>query len=150
MKFFWALGSGSPEGVSGFRTRLLAAFGLPFLLCRGLLFELGFGGGFRLGFQRSLRRPDRLRATFLVRDPVRHLLAGFVTAVKLVLRGVGRFCGTQPVDDLRFQLGGAFLHALVAHRLMLGGVRLNLRAVERHMPEFNEPGLLAQLQDLHE
>ena len=143
-------GTGLAGGGNGFRTRLLAAFGLPLLLCRSLLFDLGFGARLRLGFQRSLCRPDRLCAPLLVSDPVRHLLAGLVTAVQLVLPGIGRFCGTQPLGNLRFQLGCTFLHALVAHRLVLGSVRLNLRAVERHMPEFDEPGLLAQLQDLHE
>src|SRR6516165_7940399 len=90
-KVLLSFGSGLAGGGSGFRTRLPAAFGLPLLLRRGLLFDLGFGRRLRLGFQRSLRRPDDLSAPLRVSDPVRHLLTALVTAVKLVLPGVGRF-----------------------------------------------------------
>ena len=39
-------------------------------------------------------------------------------------------------------------HALIAHRLVLGGVRLDLRPVERHMAELRQPRPLAQLENL--
>ncbi|RWL75890.1 MAG: hypothetical protein EOR69_31230 [Mesorhizobium sp.] len=42
------------------------------------------------------------------------------------------------------------LHALVAHRLVLGRVGLDLGAVERHVPELHQFRLLGKLQDLHE
>ena len=40
------------------------------------------------------------------------------------------------------------LHALVAHRLVLGGVRLDLRPVERDMAELHKSRLFAQLENL--
>jgi len=41
-------------------------------------------------------------------------------------------------------------HPLVAHGLVLGGIGLNLGAIQRHMVEANHAGLLAQAQNLHE
>ena len=40
------------------------------------------------------------------------------------------------------------LHAFVAHRLVLGGVRLDLRAVERDMSQLRQTGFFRQLQHL--
>ena len=51
---------------------------------------------------------------------------------RLVLRGVRRFRRVQPAVDLRLQLSFALLHILVTHRLVLGRIRLDLGAVERH------------------
>ena len=149
VKFFWALGRARRRGERlsdpvSCGLRLVAS---PRLSLR---FDLGFGGRFRLGLQFGLRRPDLLGAPLLVGDPLRHLLAGLVAAVQLVLLGVRRLGGAQPPADLGLQLRRALLHALVAHRLVLGGVRLDLRPVERDMAELHEPGLLAQLQYLHE
>src|SRR5208337_853369 len=39
---------------------------------------------------------------------------------------------------------------LVAHRLMLRGLRPNLRPVQRHVSQLHQPRALAQLQYLHE
>src|SRR5439155_21547424 len=49
-----------------------------------------------------------------------------------------------------FQLRRTLFHALVAHRLVLRRVGLDLGAVERHMPELHQTGRLAQLQNLPE
>ena len=46
--------------------------------------------------------------------------------------------------------GLALVHAAVAHGLVLAGVGLDLRAVERDPPELHETGLLAEQQDVEE
>ena len=43
-----------------------------------------------------------------------------------------------------------FLHALVAHRLVFGGVGFDFRAVQRHRPQFHQTHLLGQLHELDE
>jgi hypothetical protein len=68
----------------------------------------------RLQFGLGLANP--LGAPILVGDPIRHLLAGLVGAVQLVLLGIGRRSRRKPIGDLGFQFGGALLHALIAHR----------------------------------
>ena len=71
-------------------------------------------------------------------------------AVFLVFRGVRR-C------RLRHQLANLFsqpllflLHPSVAHGLVLGGVGPNLRAVQGHVTQPNQPGLATQTQYLEE
>jgi len=102
--------------------------------------------GFR--FQRRLGGADRLDPLLLVGDPFGHLIAAFV-AVQLVLCGVRALGRAQPTVDFGLKLGLARLHALIAYGLVLRGVRLDLGAVERHVAELHEAGLLGQLQDLH-
>ena len=147
VKFFCALGSGSSGGgLSWF----LAALGSSPFLGLGLDFGLGRRGRFRLGLQFGLRRPDLLGALLLVGDPLRQLLAALVAAEGLVFLGVRSLGGAQPSLHLGLELRRTLLHALVAHRLVLGGVRLDLRPVERDMTELRQPRLLAQLQNLPE
>src|SRR6516164_10323189 len=89
VKFFCALGSGVVEG--GWRSGFLAPFGFALLLRLSRGFELGFGRSLRLRLQFGLGLADALSAPPLVGDLIRHLLAGLVGAVSLVLLGVGRF-----------------------------------------------------------
>jgi hypothetical protein len=69
---------------------------------------------------------------------------------RLVLRGVRRLRRLQPAVNLFLQLGLPLANALVAHRLVLGRIRLDLGAVERHVPELHQSGPLAQFEHLHE
>jgi len=73
----------------------------------------------------------------LVGHPVRHLVAAPVGPERLVLRGVRRLRRLEPAVNLGLQLGLPLAHALVAHRLVLGRIRLDLGAVERHVPELH-------------
>ena len=130
--------------------RFLRPFGFSFLLGLGSRSGLRRGGRFRLGLQFGLRRPDLLGALLLVRDPVRQLLAALVAAERLVFLGVRRFGGAHPLGDLGVELGRPLGHALITHRLVLRSVRLDLRAVERHMAELRQPRPVAQLQNLRE
>ena len=130
--------------------RFLAALGLSLLLGLGLRFGLGRSGRFRLGLQFGLRRPDLLGALLLVGDPFGQLLAALVAAEGSVFLGVRSLGCAQPPIDLGLELRRTLLHALVAHRLVLGGVRLDLRPVERDMAELHKSRLFAQLENLPE
>src|SRR5215218_2864117 len=67
-----------------------------------------------------------------------------------ILFPVGRLGRLQPTVDLRRKLRLPLLHALIAHRLVFGGVRLHLGAVECHVPEPHQPRPFGQLQHLNE
>jgi hypothetical protein len=59
---------------------------------------------------------------------IRHLVAGLVAAVQLVLLGVRHFGRAEPLGDLGFQLRGALLHALQAFNVkVLSHPRITLR-----------------------
>src|SRR5208337_535294 len=79
-----------------------------------------------------------------------HLLAAPVAAKRLVLLGVRSLSRAQPSLNLGLELRRTLFHALVAHHLVLGGVRLDLRPVERDMAELRQPRLFAQPQNLRE
>ena len=113
---------------------------------------LSFGFGRRLCFclQLGLGLADPLGTPLLVGDPFRHLVAGLVAAVQLVLFSIRCLGRAQPLGDRGFQLRGALFHALVAHRFVLRRIGFDLGAIERHMPELHQAGRLAQLQNLPE
>jgi len=81
---------------------------------------------------------------------VGQLTAQLAFAVALILLGVEDLgLADQGVDLLlQFLLGPE--HALVAHGFVLGGIGLNLGAVQRHMAKAHHPRFLAQPQDLNE
>ena len=62
----------------------------------------------------------------------------------LVFLGVRSLGRAQPPLDLGLELRRTLLHALVAHRLVLGGVRLDLRPVERDMAELHKSRLFSR------
>src|SRR5215472_7385503 len=102
--------------------RLLSTLGLSLLL--GFSLDFGFGRRGRLGFLFRLRlcAANFFRPSFLVGDPVRHLLALLVRTVKLVFLAVGCLSSSEPLGDLGFELRRASLHPLVGHRLVLGAL----------------------------
>src|SRR6516162_6369444 len=135
---------------SGFPAAFAPALGFPLRLRSRPLFQLGFGGRLRLRLQFGLGLPDLLRTPLLVGDPIGHFIATLVVTMQLVLFGVRRFGGAEPTGNLGFQVPGALRHTPIAHRLVLGGIGLQLGAIERHMPELDQAGLLAQQQHLLE
>ena len=71
---------------------------------------------------------------------MRFCLSGEVHfGVQLVFFGVGGFGSFQPAIHLGLQFGIA-LHERVTHRFVFGRVRLDLRAVQRDVAQFQEPG----------
>ncbi len=142
VKFFCALGSGSSEG---------GAAGFPGFL-RPSAFRFSSASARALASAAAGRPPppDLLGPLLLVGDPVRHLIAALVAAERLVLPRVRRFGSAHPLGDLGVEFRRPLGHALVAHRLVFRGVRLDLRSVERDMPELRQPGPFAQLQNLGE
>ena len=130
------LGLGRGRGRSRRPSRLLASFGFALRLRLGSGSQLGVGRSLRLRFQFGLGLANPLGAPLLVGDPIRHLRAALVGAVGACLRGVRSIgCAQPPNLDLGFQLRGALLHALVAHRLVLRGVGFDLGTVEGDMAE---------------
>jgi hypothetical protein len=104
----------------------------------------------RLCFQRRLELPDPLQATRRPSEIFGQLVAAPTLAVLRVLRRVDPLGRLEELRHLRRQLLLLGLHPLVAHRLVLGGVRLDLRPIERDdaQPDQTEP--LTQPQHLHE
>src|SRR5262252_7817419 len=74
----------------------------------------------------------------------------FVATVELVFFRVGHLGGIKPLLNLGFELLRPSLHASIRHRLVLGGIGFDLRAVERHMPELHQTRLITQHQNLRE
>ena len=68
--------------------------------------------------------------------------------MEFVLLRVGCFRSFKPAIHFGAKLRLAPLHAFVTHRLVFGGVCLDLRAVERDMPELRQPGFFRKLQHL--
>ncbi|ESW76192.1 hypothetical protein X772_32340 [Mesorhizobium sp. LSJC280B00] len=128
---------------------LLAALCLALLLRLVPAAHLFFGGGLGFGLQFGLGLANLLQSLLLVGHPIGHLVAALL-AVELVLLPIGRLRGFEPAVDLGLELRFPLLHALVAHRLVLGRVGLDLGAVERHVPELHQSRLLGKLEDLHE
>ncbi len=103
-----------------------------------------------LSLQRRHRLLDLRQPLLLVAGPIRQFVAALVFAESLILLGIRRLGGRQHASDLGFQFRLAFLHALIAHRLMFRRVRFDLRAIQRDVAEFDQPCRLAQLQNLQE
>ena len=76
------------------------------------------------------------------------VVAATACAVEFVLLRVGCLRSFKPAIHFGAKFRLPRLHAFVAHRLVFGGVRLDLRAVERDMPQLCKPGLFRQLQHL--
>ena len=149
VKLRCALPSGSSSGRRRRLAVLFAAFRDALLLCLFPPPRLLFGGRLGFGLERGLGLPDLLQPLLLVGHPIGHLVAALV-AVELVLLLIGRLRGFKPAVDLGLQLRFPLLHALVAHRLVLGRVGLDLGAVQRHVPELHQSRLRGKLQHLHE
>src|SRR5665648_93042 len=60
-----------------------------------------------------------------------------VLAESLVLFGIRSLGSRQHASHLGLQFRLAFLHALIAHRFVFRGVRLDLRAIQRDMAELD-------------
>ena len=60
-----------------------------------------------------------------------------VLAILRILFGIGLFGRSQQRIDLLLQPRLGLVHVLVAHRLVLAGVRLDLCAVDRHMAQLH-------------
>jgi hypothetical protein len=106
--------------------------------------------GLGLGFERGLGRADVLEPCLLVLDPVGQLVAAPVRPVLGVVRRVFPLRPRQPARDLGRERGLRLPHPAVAHRLVLGGVGLELGAVQRDVAELDQSRLPAQAQPLHE
>src|ERR1700726_2784877 len=107
------------------------------------------GGGLRLRLERRLGLADLGQPPLFVGNPIGQFVNTPVTAVLAIL---GRVLSGRLLHPAR-NLGGELLlgpsHPAVAHRLVLGGIRLNLGAVERDMAELDQTRFAAQPEDLY-
>ena len=114
--------------------------------------RVGFGfrrrGGRGLRLKRLSRLADFGQALLFVRDPAGHFVAATACAVEFVLLRVGGLRSFKPAIHLGAKRRLGRLHAFVAHRLVLGGVRLDLHAVGRDLPQLRQTGFFRQLQHL--
>src|SRR5258708_1657293 len=106
------------------------------------------GGGLRLRLERRFGLADLGQPPLFVGNPIGQLVTTPVTAVLAIL---GRVLSGRLLHPAR-NLGGELLlgpsHPAVAHRLVLGGIRLDLGAVERDMAKLDQTSLAAQPKDL--
>ena len=115
------------------------------------LLRCAFGFGFRrrgscgLRLKRLSGFADFGQALLFVSDPAGHFVAATACAMQFVLLRVGCFRSFKPAIHFGAKLRLTRLHAFVAHRLVFGGVRLDLRAVERAeaCPSFASPAFSA-------
>ena len=102
------------------------------------------------GLQRRFGGTDALEPCRLVGDPIRHLVAALLGTMLTIFRRIGGLGVGKPSRDLGGKLLFGFPHAPIGHRLVHAGIGLHLGAVERHMPEPDQPCRPAQLEHLHE
>src|SRR6201998_3360947 len=145
VKFFCAFGSGSSEG---------GAAGLPGFL-RPSASRCFSASARALRSASAAAPPSAPRSALAPRvllspAPGRPLPAPLAAPEGGVLAGVRLRRGVHPARDLGLQFLRPLAHPLVAHRLVLGGVGLDLRPIERDMAKLDQPGPLAQAQHLAE
>ena len=151
VKFRCALGVGFPvrrrrnlvrgKVVSGRRRRrLVLVLGrfLRLLLLLGLFLQL------------LHKLADPLSAVLRVAQILRQLISATSLAIDCVLLLVDLLGLGQQLGNLFLQPLVVFLHALVAHRFVLGRVRLHFGPVQRDRAKLHQSCLLAQAQNLHE
>lgn len=157
VKFFCDFGSGATA------CRIRDAWRRPADLLAGLLFPpvaygnplsglFRFSFGLLLGFrfQDGLGFADLLEARLPALELVRKLVAALALAVPSVFGLVGRLSFRQERFHFGRETGLGFVHALVAHRLVPGGVRLDLAPVHGNVTQLDQAGFLAQLEHLDE
>src|SRR6266568_3910696 len=119
----------------------LAAFFLLLLLSRSL-----FGFAFQLSLQLSYLCQARLPLAQFGRQ----FIAPLPFAVKCILLVVNPLGFRQQPRYFSLQFFLYFTHPVVAQRLTLRGVGLDLGAIDGHVAQLDQPSSLAQLQHLQE
>src|ERR1039458_4575041 len=92
----------------------------------------------------------RCCAAFSLASCSKAALAVPILAVLRILFGIGLFGGGQQRIDLLLQARLGLVHVLVAHRLVLAGVGLDLGSIEGHMAQLHQSSLGTQQQSLCE
>src|SRR5881296_2276821 len=103
-----------------------------------------------LGLQRRPGLADLPQPALAPRQLCWELVAAPAPAVPRVLGGVDLLRLVQQLLHLALQLPLALLHTRIAHRLVLGGVGLDPRAVQRDVTERHQASPLTEQQPLHE
>ena len=150
VKFFCAFGSGSSEGGAAGLPGFLRPSASRFWSASVRALRSASAAALASASSSALAARIFSARRFLSPTQRRHLLAALVAPEGGVLAGVRLRRGVHPGGDLGFQFVRPFAHPPVAHRFVLGGVGLDLRPVERHVAELDQPGPLAQAQHLAE
>src|SRR5580698_39866 len=140
VKLRCVLGSGSFEGGRGTGPERLRFSALRLSSAARSASAFAARGSCGLRLKRPSGLADFGQALLFVGDPAWHFVAATACAVEFVLLRVGCCRSIKPAIHFSAKLRLARLHAVVAHRLVFGGVRLDLRAVERDMPQLRQPG----------
>ncbi len=117
---------------------------------RGLLAQCLCPRGTSLGFERRLRLADARKATLAPTKLLRQFVSAHPNTVARILARISCLRLAKQALDLLVQPALLAQHALVAHRLVLARIGLDLGAVNRHMAKLHQPRTPAQLQHLHE
>src|SRR6185503_13418488 len=131
---------------------LLLEYFSPFLCCSFLLLErkfflsILFGFAIKLCFQLAYSCKPRLG----VAQFFWQLISSLPFPVQLVFFLVDLLRFAEQSNHFRLQLFLGFTQPLIGQRCTLGGIRFNLRSVDRHVAQLHKPGSLAQLQHLDE
>jgi hypothetical protein len=134
-------------------TLLLARAPLFFFAFGQLLLGLGAllrGLFFGFLFQSRLGLADLLQPALPPLQLGRQFVAVPILAVLRILFGIGLFGGGQQRIDLLLQARLGLVHVLVAHRLVLAGVGLDLGSIDGHMAQLHQSSLGTQQQSLRE
>ncbi len=105
--------------------------------CSGLRFNLPAG------------LTDAHQTVLTMTEFIGQISAHLPLSVALVLLGIQDFFPTHQGIDLLLQLLLRPEHPLLAHGLVLGGIGLNLRAIQRHMTKAHHPRLLTNAEVLN-
>src|SRR5690606_32215587 len=120
---------------------------IAIVLLRGLL---RFLRRLRLCLERSLGFTNLCQSRLRPAAFGRQLVTSLPLPLALVLGSVGLFSRSKQLCDLLRQLAFLLKHPLVAHRLVLARVRLELRSIQCHVAKSHEPSLHADCEHLLE
>jgi hypothetical protein len=93
---------------------------------------------------------DLLQAALAARQLLGQFIAAPSLAVLRILFNIGLFGVGQQRIDLLLQARLGLVHVLVAHRLMLAGLGLDLGSIAGHMAQLHQSSLGTQKQSLRE
>ncbi|MCC6810087.1 MAG: hypothetical protein IT381_21840 [Deltaproteobacteria bacterium] len=93
-------------------------------------------------FERGLGLLHLLKPSLLGLHPIGQLITALVAAVLIVVATILSFCTIEPRFALQFELRNFLFHPAIAHGAVLGCACFDLRAVERHVSELGQAGLL--------
>src|SRR5271165_782051 len=137
VKFFCAFGSGSSEGGAAGLPGFLRPSASRFFSSSARALRSTSAAALASASNSALAARIFSARRFLSPTQAGHLLAALVAREGGVFFRIRSRRGVHQARDLGFQFLRPLAHPLVAHRLVLGGVGLDLRPVQRDMAELD-------------